>query len=387
MVTVVMTLVNYSPHYGLCREKGGIDMNGFWVAKHSFSGRALVLLALAKYDMVSGNLGSRNTYRIYRPATGEHDLSGQVLSDRYRRVNAEEAKAIWEEDYTRSAHVCMHGPSCRQGHACEAGKRIRVLYILSGALLSIWGRVEECLNAHQRGRRTTLKVIRVMETVGAAGAMELCTAVIDNSSSDGNKEVLSVPELLSQRKQILGIQLPMTVVKAVVEVLKKPPIMKPNPQAMPLNGSSSYGYLGHHHMQSPQPLPQQLTPEEQRQQAEALQRHLQERQRQQQKNLAEKERLRQQKDLEKYQQQRMKELQLNEHHEHDGQQALQEQQQQQQQQVVDEVQQQQELQQPTPIVQLTQWEDTVSLAGSQPHVQQYVFDTEGTAVNDTAPHP
>ena len=42
--------------------------------------------------------------------------------DRYRRVTAEEAKATWEDDYIRSAQVCMHGPSCRLGQACEAGK-------------------------------------------------------------------------------------------------------------------------------------------------------------------------------------------------------------------------------------------------------------------------
>jgi hypothetical protein len=35
----------------------------------------------------------------------------------------------------------MHGAKCKNGAACEAGKRVRTLHLLAGSTLPLWGTV------------------------------------------------------------------------------------------------------------------------------------------------------------------------------------------------------------------------------------------------------
>ena len=41
------------------------------------------------------------------------------LRQKYRSVEAEDAKAGWEEVYEASLNACMHGPYCNQGSDCQ----------------------------------------------------------------------------------------------------------------------------------------------------------------------------------------------------------------------------------------------------------------------------
>ena len=216
----------------------------------------------------------------------------------------------------------------RSDTSSTTGKRIRVLYVLSGALLSIWGRVEECLNAHQRNKRVTLKVIRVLETAVATPDEQVETpddqskAGATTTAAEDTTKPPSAPELISQRKQILGIQIPMNVVRAVVEALRGlSMVMAKHPSSnYPLAFSGQPYSKQQAILQQQQQPPPQLTPEEQQKQAAALHRHLQQQQRQQQQNLLLKQRLQQQKDLMKLQQLKQQQQQLQQQQEQDQQQ-------------------------------------------------------------------
>lgn len=147
--------------------------NGFYVPINSppTGGRSNILLAISKADAL-GRAGAAKAFRVYRPATGEHELSAANLASRYRPVESvDAARAAWVQDYEQSAKHCMHHQPCRTGGpACEAGKRVRVVYVLSGVLLSVWSAIQNVFASQQAGGRAGApKVIRVVETAPVDG--------------------------------------------------------------------------------------------------------------------------------------------------------------------------------------------------------------------------
>lgn len=157
-------------------------------------GRSNILLAVAKTELL-GAAGLRpSAYRIYRPATGEHDLSAANLAQRYSRVDdLQTAQAMWVSEYEHSAVQCLHQQPCRYGPHCEAGKRVRHVHILSGVLLSVWGMVTQVLATHGTSKSTP-KVIRVVETQGADGGppTQVLGILLPNNVVDAVKRKLMV---------------------------------------------------------------------------------------------------------------------------------------------------------------------------------------------------
>lgn len=100
-------------------------------------------------------------YRIQRPGTGPGRQSHMAdITEVYRPVTRQEVKAGWERQFRQSLTVCMHGPNCKHGAACELGKRMRTMHIIGGSLLPIWSKVEKVLHANST-KKTPLKITRV----------------------------------------------------------------------------------------------------------------------------------------------------------------------------------------------------------------------------------
>ena len=99
-------------------------------------------------------------YRVQRPSTGPSKPSGlrDILAV-YVAVTPEAAKAGWTRQYDQALTVCLHGPKCKNGAACEVGRRKRTMHLLGGSLLPIWSTLERVL--HTEARRTNLKITRV----------------------------------------------------------------------------------------------------------------------------------------------------------------------------------------------------------------------------------
>jgi hypothetical protein len=139
-----------------------IFMNGFYVAKASHTGRMSALLAIAHVDPLTGE---GRGFRIFRPATGEHTMSRSVLENKYKRVAENKIAPYWKDDFARSEHQCNHTQQpCAYGPTCEVGKRVRVVHVLSGSLLAIWGRLEAFIRETSRHKKATVKVVRVVES-------------------------------------------------------------------------------------------------------------------------------------------------------------------------------------------------------------------------------
>lgn len=100
-------------------------------------------------------------YRIQRPSTGPGRASGmQEIKDVYKQVTRQDVKVGWERQYLQSLTTCMHGPRCKNGAACEVGKRMRTMHLLCGSLLPIWSKLERVLHAHS-ARKESIKITRV----------------------------------------------------------------------------------------------------------------------------------------------------------------------------------------------------------------------------------
>jgi hypothetical protein len=70
--------------------------------------------------------------------------------------------------FDKTAQHCMHGPKCKVGARCEAGRRVRTVHLLAGATLPLWTVVEDTLASVARQRN--FAVIQVAETAAATAA-------------------------------------------------------------------------------------------------------------------------------------------------------------------------------------------------------------------------
>ncbi|XP_038634266.1 protein strawberry notch homolog 2-like isoform X2 [Scyliorhinus canicula] len=88
-------------------------------------------------------------YVLYKPNIGKQiqPETFDNLRKKYKRVEAEEAKDIWQNLYNFSFLKCSHAAwngKCKliqQGKECVQGMRLRHYYMLCGALLRVWNKV------------------------------------------------------------------------------------------------------------------------------------------------------------------------------------------------------------------------------------------------------
>lgn len=112
-------------------------MCGFYRSKRPVYGLTLYLFASLKS-------GSKNTFNICRPNTGEsfYTMDAFDLRDRYEKVDPEDARNGWTKLYEDLYHSCMHGKNCSAGKNCTAGRRLTRCSILGGSVVSLWGTLE-----------------------------------------------------------------------------------------------------------------------------------------------------------------------------------------------------------------------------------------------------
>ncbi|GMH33357.1 hypothetical protein BSKO_01191 [Bryopsis sp. KO-2023] len=138
-------------------ERSHDDDSGFRSSRHPIMGMILYMLAIQKP-------GHKNTFRVFRPNTGESyfDMQRDDLERKYMKVSMADAKDHWDEVYEKSLTTCMHGMQCPQGQDCQAGKRVTNVTILSGSVVRIWGCLEKVLTSHEGSLMRSDRQMRVV---------------------------------------------------------------------------------------------------------------------------------------------------------------------------------------------------------------------------------
>jgi len=125
-----------------------------------------VLLALARPGGGAPDGGGPPTHvAITRPATGCSRLDMEVtqLTRSYARI-ADPAAAgpEWEAQHGAALHYCRHGPACKKGADCQAGRRQSILHLVYGSLVPVWGALDAVLTAHKEALPADARVLRAM---------------------------------------------------------------------------------------------------------------------------------------------------------------------------------------------------------------------------------
>lgn len=99
---------------------------------------AALVYGIGKIRMDNG----ARLYAITRPSTGRSPklMTMADLTKRFNKVTPDEAKDIWKAQYDSAANMCQHSyvyNKCRtetNGTYCEAGRRTRTYFVLSGSV-------------------------------------------------------------------------------------------------------------------------------------------------------------------------------------------------------------------------------------------------------------
>ena len=63
----------------------------------------------------------------------------------------------WSQEYEQALEHCLHGSHCQAGERCTIGKRKQPLFMITGALLPVWGAIQETVNR----RDADVEIVRV----------------------------------------------------------------------------------------------------------------------------------------------------------------------------------------------------------------------------------
>ncbi|XP_060933666.1 si:ch73-63e15.2 isoform X2 [Limanda limanda] len=118
---------------------------GFYLSQKLRGNHPCVLLA---------EQGRGKNFVVFKPNIGKqsHPESLDNLHQRYRKVTPEEARDIWENQFTFSFKKCSHANwngKCKkieEGQECLQGMRLRQYHMLCGALLRVWKRVSDVVS-------------------------------------------------------------------------------------------------------------------------------------------------------------------------------------------------------------------------------------------------
>uniref|UniRef100_A0A915KSP7 Uncharacterized protein n=1 Tax=Romanomermis culicivorax TaxID=13658 RepID=A0A915KSP7_ROMCU len=108
-------------------------------------------------------------YNVFKPNTGLNPNMETMaaLSQRFKKTSVEAAEPLWRKQYTITTDKCQHYyffGRCRneQIRSCDAGKRLRSYYVLSGSVLSVWNTVESVLCGFSTAKRPgIMQIVRV----------------------------------------------------------------------------------------------------------------------------------------------------------------------------------------------------------------------------------
>ncbi|GFV32748.1 protein strawberry notch homolog 1 [Trichonephila clavipes] len=146
-----------------CNDKD----EGFYLSSQARNSRKTAILAVADSGRSKSDKGK--LFRVYRPNTGLQAKQETLdeLKSKYRKSSKKDVEEHWKENYDASAEHCSHMywyGQCRRkqmGVHCEVGLRQRQYYVLSGAVLSVWTKIESIMSAHHGSHNAKLQVVRL----------------------------------------------------------------------------------------------------------------------------------------------------------------------------------------------------------------------------------
>ena len=68
----------------------------------------------------------------------------------------------WSQEYEQALEHCLHGSHCQAGERFTIGKRKQPLFMITGALLPVWGAIQETVNR----RDADVEIVRVNTSGG-----------------------------------------------------------------------------------------------------------------------------------------------------------------------------------------------------------------------------
>ncbi|CRK86966.1 CLUMA_CG000782, isoform A [Clunio marinus] len=162
------------------------EKEGFYLSHQVRNGSYTAILAIAVENRQNNVLLGTATkkvkaekkkdqmFQIYRPNTGLQVRLESLadLEKKYKKVDSSEADKHWIKQYDASVNTCSHtfwSGTCRHvtmGYECEVGLRRRTYSILSGSVLSVWGRVENILSRYGSSGHNKMQVIRLKTQEG-----------------------------------------------------------------------------------------------------------------------------------------------------------------------------------------------------------------------------
>ena len=207
------------------------DKEGFYISHQVRNGNYTAVLAIAVEDRQKSVLLGTATkkakndkkkdqmFQIFRPNTGLQVRLESLtdLEKKYKKVDSSEADKHWIKQYDASVNTCSHAfwnNACRQasmGFDCEVswkfhkiyhffnfksnfqvGLRRRTYTILSGSVLSVWGRVENILSRYGSTGHNKMQVIRLKtqegkKIVGTVIPKNCVELIREDLSSDAEK--------------------------------------------------------------------------------------------------------------------------------------------------------------------------------------------------------
>uniref|UniRef100_A0A1I7XAC9 SCP domain-containing protein n=1 Tax=Heterorhabditis bacteriophora TaxID=37862 RepID=A0A1I7XAC9_HETBA len=131
--------VSWDDAFAIYKEHS-TNEDGFYVSNSGGSGRkvAALVYGIGKRRLDTG----ARLYAITRPSTGRSPKleTFNELSKRFSKVEPEQAKKVWEDQYEGASKSCQHSyvhGKCKNeaaGVYCEVGRRTRTYFVLSGSL-------------------------------------------------------------------------------------------------------------------------------------------------------------------------------------------------------------------------------------------------------------
>ncbi|XP_063968793.1 protein strawberry notch homolog 1-like [Lytechinus pictus] len=142
---------------------------GFYISQVMKFGRKVAILA--RFPPSSSS--KKSALQLFKPNIGLQSKLETVsdLKLRFRKVLPDEAKPFWDALYAASESKCAHvfwKGTCKSamlGLPCDIGLRRRTFFVLSGAVLSVWARVEEVLRLNPRNG-AVMQIIRLKTDKG-----------------------------------------------------------------------------------------------------------------------------------------------------------------------------------------------------------------------------
>lgn len=204
----------------------GNNFTGFYKQIHVFAGRPPSVV-LASLLIGSETAFGSSKCRIWRPGTGELKMPMSDFRAKYKSIPMEQngdaqaglkvAEKLWRAEFADRAKNCFHGSNCKNRAWCTAGKRMLDKHILGGAVVPLWGAIEQIVNQDRYRPKVKFTIVRAEEksateeinfiedgdvtVLDASGALAVGSS---SSSSSGSTLPLAAPKSL---KQCIGIEI------------------------------------------------------------------------------------------------------------------------------------------------------------------------------------